>query len=284
MCQQLAAFRTATVAYAERFDPAVLSLADAKRFVADATTIENAWAAMKTLAVARVADCGPPGPAGQRQAAEELARTTGTTLGHARGTIERGRKLQTQPKVAAAARRGALSTSQTAAIADAAAADPDATDRLLDTAANTSLPELRDECARTQAAAQPDPDQRHHQIHAQRRLRAWTDAGGVGHLHGNGNVEDIAQIMAALAPMADALFDQARRQGRREPAEAYAFDALVELAVNATSDHGGVATANPESTNPGPAGADCQPTSDDGERSGKRGPRGRRGRGPTGPA
>ena len=236
MCQQLAAFRTATVVFAEGFDPAVLSLADAKRFVAGATTIENAWAAMKAVAAARVADCGPPGPAGQRQAAEELARTTGITVGGARGTIERGRKLQTQPKVAAAASRGELSTAQSSAIADAAAADPDATDRLLDTAANTSLPELRDECARTQAAAEPDPDRRHHQIHAQRSLRAWTDAGGVGHLHGRGNVEDIAQIMAAVAPIADALFDQARRQSRREPSDAYAFDALVELAVNATSD------------------------------------------------
>jgi hypothetical protein len=36
--------------------------------------------------------------------------------------------------------------------------------------------------------------------------------------------------MAALAPLADAAFVAARREGRRETPEAYAFDALVALA------------------------------------------------------
>ena len=42
------------------------------------------------------------------------------------------------------------------------------------------------------------------------------------------NPEVGAQFMAALAPIRDRLFEQARKEGRREPQEAYAADALVE--------------------------------------------------------
>ena len=36
-------------------------------------------------------------------------------------------------------------------------------------------------------------------------------------------------VMAALRPLADKAFEAARKQGRRERPEAYAWDALVEL-------------------------------------------------------
>ncbi len=41
--------------------------------------------------------------------------------------------------------------------------------------------------------------------------------------------------MASLAPVTDQLFHRARKEGRRESPEAYAFDALVTLAVEASS-------------------------------------------------
>ncbi len=47
-------------------------------------------------------------------------------------------------------------------------------------------------------------------------------------------------MMAAIEPIADRLFDEARRQSRREPPEAYAIDALVRLA---TSGGGGTPPA-----------------------------------------
>ena len=39
--------------------------------------------------------------------------------------------------------------------------------------------------------------------------------------------------MAALRPLADKAFEAARKEGRRERAEAYAWDALVDLASSA---------------------------------------------------
>jgi hypothetical protein len=61
-------------------------------------------------------------------------------------------------------------------------------------------------------------------------LRTYTDAEGAGHLHMRNNPEAVAEVMAALEPIRDKLFAQARAEGRRESPEAYGADALVELA------------------------------------------------------
>src|SRR5207244_10521403 len=55
-----------------------------------------------------------------------------------------------------------------------------------------------------------------------------------------------AQIKAALAPITDRLFRAARKEGRREPVEAYAADALTELA---TTELAG-SEASPEASAP----------------------------------
>ncbi len=41
---------------------------------------------------------------------------------------------------------------------------------------------------------------------------------------------DYIRVMAAIAPFAERAFEAARKQGRRERPEAYAFDGLVALA------------------------------------------------------
>src|SRR2546421_128779 len=70
---------------------------------------------------------------------------------------------------------------------------------------------------------------RRQRIHASRHLRAWTDAEGAWHLHLRHNPEVGARVMAALGPVRDRLFRTARAEGHREPPEAYAADALVEV-------------------------------------------------------
>ncbi len=173
--------------------------------------------------------------AGQRSAASHLARSTGSSVDQAAETLATANKLENLPVLDAAARAGELSGEQTAAIADAATADPGSEARLVAKARQTSLPGLRRECARTKAAACPDPEARRRQIHDRRCLRDWTDGEGAWHLHMRNNPEVGAQFMAALAPLRDRLFNAARIDGRREPQEAYAADALVE-AVCGTGD------------------------------------------------
>ena len=239
MCETLVELNEAMRRYAASFDPLLLGGADAGAVMGQAGAIEAMAATVKGLAAARVADSGVWKAGGDRSAAHHLARSTGSSVGQAGEAIETARRLARLPGVAAAARSGALSAQQAAAIAGACGADPGAESRLLEKARTSSLAELRDECARTRAAADPDPEARRKSIHDGRYLRGHTDAEGAWHLHMRDNPEVGAEIMAALGPIRDRLFKAARAEGRQEPAEAYAADALAELA------RGGVAAEGP---------------------------------------
>src|SRR5690606_32219572 len=119
-------------------------------------------------------------------------------------------------------------------IATAAAVNPRAEQGLLHTAARASLARLRDEAARRRAEADPDPEARQRRIHAARRLRRWTGPDGTWNLAASGTPDAGSRINAALDPLIDQYFHHARRQGRREDRDAYAFDALVQLATGHT--------------------------------------------------
>lgn len=214
--------------YARTFDPALVSAAEAARVVDDAATIEKIAATVKSLAAARVAETEVWRAGGERSAAHDLARRTGTSIAQAQEALGTGRRLRDLPAVAQAARRGELSTQQATLVADAATTAPDAERRLLETSRSGSLGALREECARTKASV-CDREARRRVIHERRHLRSWVDTEGTGHLHLSDNPERVAEIMTGLAPTRDRLFKQARKHGRREPLEAYAADALHQV-------------------------------------------------------
>jgi hypothetical protein len=234
VCQRLPELRRGLSGYAAQFDAALLSAADARVVLGHAAAMEHLAATIKALAAARISDTGA-NPA-ERSAAHEIARVTGTSVGSARRSLEIGRRLARQPDVAASARRGELSQSQLDAITDAATADPTAAKRLVEQAKTTSLSDLQDDCARTKAAARPDPEIRRQQIRRARRLHSWSDTEGVWQLRGNGNPEDGAQVDAALDALANQLFHEARQSNEPEPRGADLFDALVRLATEANGN------------------------------------------------
>jgi len=230
MCDRLGQLRDAMGRYLSVFDTSLLSTEQAAGAVALAAAIENMAATVKGLAAARAASGGAWKDAGDRSAAHHLARTTGTSVGQATEAIETARRLEKLPAVAAAARAGELSPEQAAAVADAASVDASAETSLVAKARTSSLGELREECARTKAAARPDAEARRKAIHAQRYLRSWADAEGAWNLKMRDNPEVGAEVMAAVDAIRDRLFKAARDEGREEPSEAYAADALAELA------------------------------------------------------
>ena len=118
---------------------------------------------------------------------------------------------------------------QTEAIAGAAAVDPTSAARLLGSARSKGLRELQDECRATRTTADPDPDATRARIHATRCYRTWTDPDGTGHLHLTGPGDVIARVDNAVRHRCERIFRDARRDGRREPTHAYAFDAAIEL-------------------------------------------------------
>jgi hypothetical protein len=235
MCKTLGELRQAMARYAAGFDAAVLSVDDARRAVREAAAIEATAGTIKALASARVARVGDARRRGARSAAHDLARATGTSVGSARQAIENGERLGHQPAVRDAASAGELSATQASLVSEGAEVDPGAAQRLVGVAKGGSLGELRQAVSKVKAAAEPDPEARRRQIRDRRRLRACTDTDGAWHLRGDGNPEEGAHIMAALSPITDELFHAARREGRREPPEAYAFDALVALGREAAS-------------------------------------------------
>ena len=186
--------------YAARFDAAVLSAAQAADVVEQASRIEKMAATVKSLAAARLAETGSWRVEGDRSAAHQLARRTGTSVVQAASAIDTARRLESLPAIASAARRGELSAEQACAIADAAGSDPGAEHDLLEAARRSPLAELRGQCARTKAAAPVDLEARRRRIHQRRSLRSFTDAEGEWHLHCRNNPEVGARIMAALDP------------------------------------------------------------------------------------
>jgi Domain of unknown function (DUF222) len=198
--------------------------------VAGIDAVERLASSAKTLLATRVDESGVWQRAGDRSAPEYLARKSGTSLGAARSSLETSRRVRNLPHTRSAMRRGELSGSQADEIAGAAAAKPDVERSLLSTAAGSSLSELRERCARARAAADPDRDATDRRIHTERRLRRWTDAEGAWNLSARGTADAGSRLNAELNPIIDELFTAARRGGRRESREAYAFDALIELA------------------------------------------------------
>jgi hypothetical protein len=206
-----------------------VALSDASDLWQAFDRIERLAANAKTLLAARVERSGEWKRAGARSAAEHLAKLGGTTTSEARRSLETSKHLKELPMVADALRGGALSAVQASAVAPAAAANSDAERRLVELAAAASVSELRDECLRTRAAADPDRDATHRRLHAQRTLRAYTDPEGARHVHLNGPPERLAPFEAALEPLIDEMFTAARTEDRYEAREAYAFDAFTAL-------------------------------------------------------
>ncbi len=210
--------------------PDDVPLRDASRVWESFDRVERLAASAKTLLAARVEESGDWKRAGARSAAAHLARLSGAGVRAARRMLEHSRDLAGLAEVAAAVRAGGLSAGQVDAIVPAATADPSVQGDLVGLAASTNLYELREACQRTRAKADPDPDATHRRIHANRRLGTHVDGEGGWNLRARGTVEAGARLETALQPIIDHLFEQGRVRGRREPREAYAFDALVALA------------------------------------------------------
>ncbi len=233
MCDAVGEVRDALAALVAELDPDAVPLPEVVSLWERSDAIERLAGAAKTLLARRVEESGTWARTGHRSPAEHLAAEAGTSLGAARAELETSHRLQALPRVEASLRQGELSKPQAEAVADAASADPDAEDRLLDTARRSSVRELREECARTKAAADPDPDATHRRIHRSRRLQEFTDADGAWNLMARGPVEAGARVRAALEPLIEEIFRAHREADQHEPREAYAFDALIELARRA---------------------------------------------------
>jgi hypothetical protein len=134
-------------------------------------------------------------------------------------------------EVEVAVRSGRLSESQAREIAPAAVVEPDKTGELLDAARDQAFSKLKERCLSIRAVSSTpeDDEKKYRRIHDARSIRSWEDPDGTGRLDVRGHVSDIARFRALLEPHRDAAFKAARSDGRREPGDAYSYDALIGL-------------------------------------------------------
>ena len=174
--------------------------------------------------------------AGDRSTAEWIAREAGTSVGAARESLDASKRLTSQPNTDEALSNGELSENQATAISDAAASDPAAERKLVNAAKREGLKDLKKRCAETKANAHPDEKSRREAIRRGRHLRTFSDREGGWNLHMRHLPDVGAEIEALLAPYIHRRFECARHAGTSEPREAYAADALLDLARAAAGE------------------------------------------------
>jgi hypothetical protein len=199
--------------------------------------VERLGAAGKLAAGARVSSTEVWRRGGWRSAADWMAQQSGDDPHRAREGLETAQRLPSCPVVAAGLRAGRLSEAQAHAIVDAAAVRPEAEQRLVDFAGENSLRRLREECRRVRVAAVPADEERG-SLHRSRQHRTWV--GRDGALCGRYRFapDAGAEFMATVDARKELLVREARRDGRREPFDAYSADALLELVTEARGGDG----------------------------------------------
>lgn len=260
MFRVLRAVRAQLRGLARTLDPDRLTVEDAARAIGELAAIERSAAGMRLLLARRVDNASLFGQSGDRSAAEWLAKQTGQSTRDAQDELACSRRLKELPGAQDAVRNGELSPDQAKAVADGAAADPDAEDDLLDTARRGSLGELERKAKARKAAALGDDEARRRAAHKKRGFAMGTNAQGEGWGRFNGPADFVVRLKARLKPWLDAEFARARDEGRRERPDAYAYDALRQMLGLADDDAARPAVAHRDApTDPRGPGADDDP-------------------------
>jgi hypothetical protein len=194
------------------------------------------------LSARRVEDGETWRKGGFKSAADQLASLAGTSVNTAKTQIKTSKKVKKLPKTANAMRKGKLSPAKAEAIADAANVDPEAEDRLLDGAQKKPLAEVREDCLKAKGK---DRDAAHKRIRRDRYAREYKDAEGAWNFRARGTLDDGARFRREWELETDRQFKLARAEGRDEPRDAYAFDAMIALAERAGNDETTAADTTP---------------------------------------
>ena len=226
------------------FDPDAVFVFDAPEVFASFAAMERLAASAMTLLARRVEAAATWRRAGFRSAAEQLACVTGTSIAAARTMLDTSKLVDELPATASVMRAGTLSSPKATVIAAAAAIAPEAEAELLESA---YLPyaEVRETGLRARGK---DRDAAHQRITEQRHARDYADGEGAWNLIVRGPVDVGAEFRRVHDPIVEEMFKAARAEGRREPRDAYAFDAFMELvhrAEGAGQVPAGTATKTP---------------------------------------
>lgn len=212
----------------EGLDTDELSGEEAMALCSRFAEIERLGAAGRLVAAARVAATEEWRRGGWRSAADWVGRLVGLDPERVKESLETQGRLAGCPVVAAALRAGRLSEGQAQAIVDALAARPELEEELVRFAAENSLRRLREECRRVKTASSSAAEECA-EVYRGRAFKTWAGRDGAFCFSGRTTGPAGAEFRARVEERTAKLLDATRHDGRREPFEALALDALVEL-------------------------------------------------------
>jgi hypothetical protein len=160
--------------------------------------------------------------------ATEMARTSGTSVGEARATLETAKTLENSDQVRDAFKTGSISLGQASEIAKAEAASPGAACELLPVANTESFQVLRERARKTVLEAEQHRDLAARQ-HAARSARSHIDDLGMIDIHLTLEPHVGTPIVNRAETEAARLHRHAIHNGSPEPFERHLADAYAKL-------------------------------------------------------
>ena len=210
-------------------EPSALSAADASRAFEVGAELEKLGASLKVLVAPKIGQSDTWARAGHRSPEEWMARTSGTSVGQAKATVETGKRLEELPATTRAVKSGALSLAQVVAVAEAASADSSSESQLLDAAKKESLHTLQDKARRVVLDSRGSVEERYARQRRLREFSTWIDDEGMTAGRFRLTPEVGAAVINKIRRETDRRFRQANREGRRESPQNYAADAFAAL-------------------------------------------------------
>lgn len=214
-------------------DTSTLSGEGAARVTLAYADIERLAAAGKTLAAGRVAETGFIRESGYDKVELWLASKTKASPWEAAKTVETARHLgaaELRPTRHALV-AGELTATQAHEIATAASGAPQMQEMLLASAKADTTKTLKERCRQVRLARRKPEDERQRR----ERLRAGTcfkhrDLGdGLSEMRVTMPTAWFARLLFAVRDQCDAIFAQARQEGRHDPHQLYMVEALMAL-------------------------------------------------------
>jgi len=238
---QIVAAAEAFLSCVSDFDAAGMAPAECVVVTEVASRVEKASGALRMLAGARAAAAGAHREAGAPDASSWLARHGGTTGRDAKAALELARSLDTHPRTKQALLDGSVSVAQAKEITKADAEMPGSEEELLEVARHGDLTELRDHARERRLDSVP-VDQLHARQVAARRFRHWRDGLGMVCFEGALPPETGIPFVTRIEREAARRHRSSKRTSDAERFEAYAADALYELAMAGPGDKRSSAT------------------------------------------
>ena len=229
MCNRLSEVLASARAVVSSLDVSALSGAQVAMVFEAGAELEKLGASLKVLVAPKIAQSDKWARTGHRSPEEWMARTSGTSVGATKTAVETGKRLEQLPATASAVKAGALSLSQAAAVAEAAAADPRAEAKLLEAAAGESLKNLQDKSRRVVLDSRGTLEERYARQRKLREFTSWIDDEGMTAGRFRLTPEVGAAVINKIRSEADRFYRRAYKEGRREMPQSYAADAFAAL-------------------------------------------------------